>query len=129
MKTFKTHPLDWLFTVDGKGVVVPSCTSGVLVEGTPCTRCGQCCKAEVCYIGQLLFDNPEPPCPALLYDGEKHACGAVMHSDQVWPGSSARFAEALGIGRGCDREMNKVVGPPEIVEGLRRLEDDILKGM
>ena len=29
----KTLPLDWLYPVDGKGVVVLSCTSGVLVEG------------------------------------------------------------------------------------------------
>lgn len=30
----KTLPLDWLYTTDdGKGVVVLSCTSGVIVDG------------------------------------------------------------------------------------------------
>ena len=28
----KTFPLDWLYTVDGKGVVVLSCVSGLLVD-------------------------------------------------------------------------------------------------
>lgn len=28
----KTLPLDWLYTVDGKGIVVWSCVSGLLVQ-------------------------------------------------------------------------------------------------
>jgi len=67
-----------------------------------CNQCGQCCKEEVCYIGERLFDTDKPPCPGLIYKNGKYWCSAVLYGDKFFKGSSALFSNALGIGTFCD---------------------------
>ncbi len=79
--------------------------------GHPCTRCGTCCRAELCGIA-LDFLQQGPPCPALERDGEVYVCGLVTDPQkyldcgarQDWKHEylSNLVAQGLGIGRGCD---------------------------
>ena len=71
----------------------------------PCVRCGRCCKEEVCDIGRILFETDTPPCPALIPDGDKMACGVVVHGDIINEGLSVLATLALGIGKGCDSQF------------------------
>lgn len=74
--------------------------------GEPCTRCGQCCAAEVC--GMMLSVNPEakPPCPALGYSQEHNlfACTIVQVEQFTELEKDWHLTKALGIGKGCDSE-------------------------
>jgi hypothetical protein len=83
--------------------------------GQPCKRCGKYCREELCQLALDHLPAVRVPCPALEGDGGKYACGLVLHSSKyVDAGTPAAwkdrvlgelFAEALGIGRGCDMTM------------------------
>ena len=67
---------------------------------TPCKQCGECCKNEVCKVGKYCYKTKAPPCPGLLFEGDKHWCELVKN---IVKGSD-RFALEfhMGIGFGCD---------------------------
>jgi hypothetical protein len=71
--------------------------------GSPCNRCGECCKRYPCPVGQALFRQKTGPCPALQPSGE---CGLMLVEDE-------RLREAarviIGAGTGCDAQF---VGEP-----------------
>ena len=84
-----------------------------MLDNNPCTRCGQCCREEVCSLGKRFLDgNGSPPCPALEANGDDtYSCGLVTRpthyldlgewaawKDEVF---GALIAELLGIGKGC----------------------------
>src|SRR6266536_4208581 len=48
-------------------------------HGSPCNRCGLCCMATICNLGQHVFSRAEypGPCPALEKVGDEYVCGLV----------------------------------------------------
>ena len=66
----------------------------------PCKRCGYCCKHEICGVGQIVFGSIEPPCPALIKEGDIYSCAFVKAEQEF--SVEPLIAEALGIGKGCD---------------------------
>ena len=38
-----------------------------------CERCGKCCKEEICQIGELVFGDINPPCPALTKENKLYS--------------------------------------------------------
>jgi hypothetical protein len=56
----------------------------------PCCRCGFCCIAETCPIGQATYGVPKSyPCPGLSFDGDEASCKLALDPYMV------------GIGQGC----------------------------
>lgn len=69
----------------------------------PCTRCGECCKAEVCGIGVSAFKTKETPCVGLVMRDGHYACSLVLAEAEL--GLTPFIANALGIGIQCDNEL------------------------
>lgn len=86
-------------------------------HGDPCTRCGSCCKAEICDVGKALHLTVEEniPCPALLgHSDGTYSCGLLLTPSRFvdW-GEAAKWKYRffggiiqclLGVGKGCDSE-------------------------
>lgn len=82
--------------------------------GAPCNGCGMCCIAEPCLLARETLGATIGPCPALESEGDKRVCGLVKRPawhifkesapehDTAW--LSSLFAQALGVGKGCDAE-------------------------
>lgn len=82
--------------------------------GEPCPGCGLCCKMEPCGLAQeIMGHTTKGPCRALEEEDGKYICGLVkrpafyMFGEENVPESetgwlSVLYANALGIGRGCD---------------------------
>lgn len=66
----------------------------------PCLRCGKCCKAEICMIGEMAFGSTGAFCPGLIKCGNTHVCGLVAVEKEA--GIEPLLSKALGIGKGCD---------------------------
>lgn len=85
-------------------------------HGSPCNRCGACCYATLCPLGQKVFRRAIGPCPALLYDGTESACGLVVEPAKYYllavlragssEAASAAAALLVGSGTGCDARIN-----------------------
>lgn len=82
--------------------------------GEACNRCGECCRQELCEVGQLTFLGESAPCPALEWDGTQFGCGMVLHPERYlvphWSEKDQKdakdyltphIAECVGIGQGC----------------------------
>ena len=65
---------------------------------TPCSRCGDCCKEEICRIGIDIYKTKEVPCPGLKYDGAKSTCELVNIVPEV---QRSFFYFLMGVGMGC----------------------------
>jgi hypothetical protein len=87
--------------------------------GAPCNRCGLCCMATACPLGQYVFKRPEyngEPCPGLVKDGDDYGCDVVAHPERYASGARVlqfgveRLREAalllIGAGNGCDARFN-----------------------
>lgn len=73
-----------------------------------------CCRIEPCALAREAMDHPaEGPCRAIEEENGRYICGLVkrpafyMFGEENVPESetgwlSVMFANALGIGRGCD---------------------------
>lgn len=77
-------------------------------HGSPCNRCGACCFATICKLGQRVLDRPAlpGPCPALKYNGPgEYSCAIV---DYVSNDPQFRDAALIIIraGEGCDARFN-----------------------
>lgn len=77
----------------------------------PCNGCGVCCALEPCAIAHdYIASDVVGPCPALDYDDGRFVCGMTrrpsrymgLPNDWADPMIGSLFADALGIGRGCD---------------------------
>lgn len=68
-----------------------------------CTRCGECCKAEVCDIGWSAFNSHETPCAGLVKRDGQYACSLVLAEAEF--GLEPFIANTLGIGVRCDNEL------------------------
>lgn len=76
----------------------------------PCTRCGGCCRSELCGLAGMFIPG-DPPCRALESDGERFACGLMIHPGRyidvgtkaAWKDEflGALFSKLLGRGKGC----------------------------
>ena len=67
----------------------------------PCSRCGFCCIAETCPVGQKMFGVERfGQCPGLKFEGDKATCSAysLLCSGDM---KKAEIEEILGIGKGC----------------------------
>jgi hypothetical protein len=78
-------------------------------EGQPCNGCGMCCAAQPCLIAQEFIGATEGPCPAMVFEDGRFWCGMTRTPGAYMgqPGWADEmlgrmFAEALGIGIGCD---------------------------
>ena len=91
-------------------------------HGQPCTRCGLCCVASICPLGQTIFRRADGPCPALGYDAEgKSLCGVVDNpmafamTVTLRNGVEATREAAkhlIGSATGCDARVNGE--PPDL---------------
>jgi hypothetical protein len=84
-------------------------------HGAPCNGCGQCCQAELCPLGAVVFGTWDGPCPALMADGDGYLCNMVVSPQTYAPvraftiGVAALRAAALvliGSGIGCDAQLD-----------------------
>jgi hypothetical protein len=66
-----------------------------------CTGCGECCKAEPCPVGQMLFGKIIP-CPGIIFLGNRHWCALVI-AEALSP-LEKLIAHALGVGKGCTNQ-------------------------
>jgi hypothetical protein len=101
-------------------------------HGKPCNRCGACCMATVCPIGQrILHRGPAGPCPALVKSAEpgEYQCGLVADPAWIAPEETAIHGEAamreaalvlIGSGTGCDARFN---GEPADQEFYKQLDE------
>lgn len=66
-----------------------------------CTRCGHCCKEEICGMGENAFGRSvKPPCPGLIEEDSGIYSCALVKTEQAFD-LNPTIAESLGIGRGC----------------------------
>lgn len=101
-------------------------------HGQPCTRCGLCCVAIVCPLGQVVFRRRAGPCPALRRDAESlSSCGLVDEPAVFAPMVAlragvemARAAAKLLIGSttGCDARFNGEPPDEKFYEKLREFD-------
>lgn len=88
----------------------------------PCNGCGECCRLQVCSLGELLMQLPNDagPCPALeLHDGA-FKCGMALRphyylGTESWGNETLRpmLEFALGFGQGCGMEDESNLGAQE----------------
>ncbi len=86
----------------------------------PCTHCGDCCRGEVCPIGEIFLHTTEAPCPALVEKDGEYWCGLVAtarftmyaktRSAKYWAGIFAKYLaeEVFHFGAGCDSLKKEV---------------------
>lgn len=65
----------------------------------PCNHCGQCCREELCEVGELAFSGIGAPCPALRIRNGRALCGLVLTEEEF--GMKPLLRDALAIGYGC----------------------------
>lgn len=88
-----------------------------LVPGRkPCTHCGDCCRNEVCPIGEIFTHTTKPPCPALARDNKtgEYWCGLVVCPEtamsaktefaKYWARKIGEYLKAnvFNFGAGCE---------------------------
>lgn len=99
--------------------------------GSPCNGCGMCCTVEPCKLAQDILKCFAGPCVAIETIGLKKVCGLVRRP--AWhmfkedrPESetgplSVMFANALGVGRGCDaNDVSRETWQPVIHLGVSK---------
>jgi hypothetical protein len=64
-----------------------------------CSRCGKCCQAELCVVGEMAFGESPPPCPALKMVNGIAFC-AFLEAEREFRLERV-FAQTLGVGVGC----------------------------
>lgn len=103
----------------------------------PCNGCGLCCRIRVCGAGSYAMalverygDRVDGPCPVLVQDGDRWACGLVKRPKDYIdsPRGLTVLREAvkilIGAGAGCDEAGDE---PDETAEAkLRKLQEDYL---
>lgn len=84
-------------------------------HGSPCNRCGGCCMATLCPLGQHIFKQSLGPCPALSFDADGSRCGMIddpakFNMVGVLKHGIEAVREAakvlIGSGIGCDARFN-----------------------
>ena len=87
-------------------------------HGAPCNRCGLCCVATICDLGQHVFGRgPEGPCPGLQKDelDGKPTCGLVVEPMRYdmrrsllngWQRMREAALLLIGASEGCDARFN-----------------------
>jgi hypothetical protein len=85
-------------------------------HGAPCNRCGLCCFATICDLGQAVFRRSTGPCPALEGSFGNASCGLTQHGPTKYREAAAHL---IGAGQGCDARFN---GEPADAAFYRRLE-------
>ena len=91
---------------------------GELIPGRkPCVNCGQCCREEVCPVGEIFMRTVTPPCPALAEDNNtgKFWCGLIVCPEtamfaqteygKYWARKLSEYIKdgIFNFGIGCDR--------------------------
>jgi len=99
--------------------------------GTPCNGCGLCCQNEICPLGEIVFPRAQAPCPALVVDGDRYACGLITTPQTFRPLKASiygveelRAAAVIGVGAGigCDAQLLGELEPPaDFVRELSRV--------
>lgn len=77
----------------------------------PCCRCGFCCLAETCPVGQDIYQvSKHKACPGLSFETDKAICEVLtILADWNITGEDAK--EVMGIGKGCCIKARAFVGP------------------
>lgn len=98
--------------------------------GNPCNGCGQCCVIYPCALARDLAGVREGPCPILMREGDIWRCGLTIEPHRFVVGLAGKpfadkalaplLAEALGIGRGCDAEIETPSFPARPIAAPRR---------
>ena len=96
-------------------------------HGAPCNRCGLCCIATICPLGQAVFGRETGPCPALVRavaPGEQYGCGLVAAPDRYRVGAAVvhgveKMRKAamtlIGASTGCDARFNGEPAKSEVL--------------
>jgi len=75
-------------------------------HGAACNRCGLCCVAMLCDLGQHIFRKKYGPCPALARTGDDtFACGVVLET-QGARRDAALLLIGAGAGTRCDARFD-----------------------
>jgi hypothetical protein len=84
-------------------------------HGQPCNSCGKCCATEPCALGSEVFGVRGGRCPGLVVHDGMFGCDLVLRPEihanrlarKVGPEAlSAAAAILIGVGVGCDAQMN-----------------------
>lgn len=80
---------------------LPSGTVARVVQfPNSCTRCGRCCREEVCRAGEAVYKTSVAPCPGLEMNGAVASCGLL----KLCPTETIPFfTMIMGFGVGCRR--------------------------
>lgn len=76
-------------------------------KGEPCNGCGWCCHEEVCQLGRMVFDNPQAPCPGIVYQDGMVRCSLVLmeiEAIKLRPDIEPLIQKTLAAGVGCDAD-------------------------
>ena len=66
----------------------------------PCCRCGFCCLAQTCLMGQAVYGvGQHDPCPGLSFQGDLATCELALKEPQ-----------AIGVGAGCCIKARAIKG-------------------
>jgi len=98
-------------------------------HGSPCNRCGQCCQATICPLGQNIFGRKLGPCPALSFDAERKSCCGLVANPMAYAiaitlehgvaAASEAAISLIGSGTGCDARFNGETPNEEFYSKLR----------
>ena len=95
-------------------------------EVRPCQRCGQCCREEICRVGEAVFKTSKSPCPGLVKRNRNWACLLA----EICPSEfKFFFSLVMGFGCGCDMDAferdetmrkagEKAISGPKTYNGL-----------
>jgi hypothetical protein len=76
--------------------------------GSPCNGCGLCCQLERCAIAVKALGEGPGPCPGLVWREGRSSCLMVEEADRMGPEYSGMIRYRMGIGLGCDSEVDGV---------------------
>lgn len=92
-------------------------------RGSPCNGCGWCCAMEPCGLArEFIGEHVKAPCPALERRDGRFVCGLILRPSHYlrlpndWADEhlGGVFADALGVGKGCDADDPDDVSLPTI---------------
>jgi len=90
-------------------------------HGQPCNRCGLCCYATICDLGQSVFHRKAGPCPALEGSFGNASCGLTQHGPTKYRAAAGLL---IGAGTGCDARFNGEPAHAAFYDALRRWDEE-----
>lgn len=71
-----------------------------------CTHCGDCCRAELCHMGENVHKTKTPPCPSLIKKGDLYLCELIPMIEEEY---KYIMYFKMGIGWGCTNDFKELI--------------------